>query len=84
MKKYEKPNLIVFSLVGNENLCGGCDNKLSKNENLNKTIAWLVGDDDNILTKEETSYLFGMGEECSKEVEGYCKFTSTAQNVAWS
>lgn len=85
MKKiYEKPNLTMFSLVGNENICGGCTLKLSENTTLNETIAFLLFDADGILTRAEASNVFGNGEDgCVRVVDNYCKFTSSG-NVSWS
>ena len=90
-KKYEKPNLTMFSLIGNENICGGCDNgiKLSQDTGYAEVFDRFYGNLDGVLTKEEASNLFGLENQCSTKIEGYCKFTSaeftsTVQKIAWS
>lgn len=84
MKHYVKPTVEIYSLCGNETICGGCTEKLNSNNNLNILLGLDYGDKDGVLTKQEAGMLFGVGESCQTEVEGYCKFTGTAQNVSWS
>ena len=84
MKKYEKPTVEIFLLSGNETICGGCVNKLCDDETLNGEIAWLINDADGVLTKEEASSLFGPEDSCAVEINGYCKFTGTANSISWS
>lgn len=84
MKHYEKPTVEIYLLSGNETICGGCTNKLRDNKNLNTLIGLDYGNLDGVLTKQEASMLFGVGEGCHTEVDGYCKFTGTAQSVSWS
>ena len=85
-KKYEKPNLTMFSLVGNENICGGCDGgiKLSEDSTWNTLFGLDYGNMDGVLTRDEASNLFGMQDECSTKIDGYCKFTGSILNFAWS
>lgn len=86
MKHYEKPTVEMYSLCGNETICGGCDEKLKENENLNILFGLDYGNLDGVLTEEEADMLFGMGDDCKGkiQVEGYCKFTGAAQNISWS
>lgn len=84
MKHYVKPSVEIYSLTGNETICGGCAEKLNSNKNLNTLLGLDYGDLDGVLTKQEASTLFGLGEGCQTEVDGYCKFTGTAQSISWS
>lgn len=84
MKHYEKPAVEIYSLCGNETICGGCGEKLKDNKNLNTLLGLEYGDMDGTLTKNEANMLFGVGEGCQVEVERYCKFTGTEQNISWS
>ena len=85
-RKYEKPNLTMFSLVGNETICGGCSDgiKLSQDSTMKEFIDRYYGNFDGVLTKEEASNLFGIEDSCATQIDGYCKFTGTVQNIAWS
>lgn len=94
MKKYEKPRLIALSLEGNERLCGDCAEKgattliaLNKSEFLWLDNIPLVGDRDGVLEESDTVNAFGSGEDCTFQVEGYCKFSGADQSfvsIAWS
>ena len=88
MKTYQKPIMIALSLTGNEQLCGSCsENKLRDNAALNANLAWLVNDEDGVLTKREAEKLFSASESCattSPLLEEYCKFTSAGISIAWS
>ena len=85
MKNYKKPTVEIYVLAGNETICGGCGEKLSENTDLNTFLGLDYGDGDGVLTKAESENLFGLGESCSTEINGYCKFTSTGiSNLSWS
>lgn len=85
MKHYEKPTIEIYSLCGNEAICGGCTNKLNKNDgNLNTLLGLDYGNKDGVLTEDEANMLFGLDESCQTKIDGYCKFTGTAQNISWS
>ena len=90
MKKYEKPMLMAVSVSGNDQLCGSCadDGKdpLYKNPTGPEAslIDRVIGNKDGTLTRDEAIAAFGPGENCSKEINQYCKFTSTGITVAWS
>lgn len=85
-KKYKKPNLTIFSILGNENICGGCDGaiKINENDTLKELFGLQYGNYDGVLTKDEAKNLFGMELQCADQVIGYCKFTSTFEMIAWS
>lgn len=85
-KKYEKPNLTIFSIIGNENICGGCEDgvKVSENDTLKELFGLHYGNFDGVLTKDEVKNLFGMEPQCAEQVMGYCKFTSSYDKIAWS
>lgn len=84
MKHYVKPTVEIYSLLGNETICGGCALKLRDDAILNAQVAFSILDADGVLTKDEADMLFGLEAGCNTKVEGYCKFTGTAQNVSWS
>ena len=89
MTKYEKPMMTVLSLTGNEQLCGSCrDNNASillvnDQTGLADQLDWLAGNGDGTLTRSEAMAMFGSGDECSRVVDAYCKYTG-ATTVAWS
>ena len=51
MKNYVKPTVEIYTLSGNETICGGCDIKIKDNASLGATLDFLGGNDDggNIL-----------------------------------
>ena len=92
MKTYQKPVLVALSLNANDRLCGECtDHNASILLYQDPTgffaqyLDLLVGNSvDGVLTREELENLFGPGENCRVEADGYCKFSSTGLTVAWS
>ena len=88
MKDYIKPTIEIYSLLGNETICGGCEEKLRDNTAMNGLIARFFPETDPNgdfkLSRDEVSVIFGDGEGCQQEVIGYCKFTSTTSGLSWS
>ena len=86
MKYYEKPTVEMYSLNGNETICGGCQVKLKLEENASiaETLDFLGGNADDVLTKAEVSMIFGSNEDCQNPVETYCKFNGTVSGLSWS
>lgn len=88
MKHYEKPTVEMYSLCGNETICGGCESKLMNNSNLKQLITMdfpeTDSNGDKNLSKDEVLAMFGTGESCKIEIEGYCKFTGTVSGLSWS
>ena len=84
MKHYVKPTVEMYSLSGNETICGGCGIKLRDDKYRNGLFDLEYGNRDGTLTKEEAEVLFGMDEACNIKIDDYCKFTSTAQSISWS
>ena len=92
MKTYEKPRLMFLSLSGNDRLCGDCanGNVLYQNPDMAALMMDMYQIPDrtgNGPSRDDFVGLFGNTElECSNKLDGYCKFSSTAERaiIAWS
>lgn len=84
MKIYKKPSIEIYTLSGNETICGGCDVKIRDDATLGNQLDFLGGNMDGKLTKDEAELIFGTNESCVNEVEDYCKFLGTVSNLSWS
>lgn len=92
MKTYEKPRLMALSLSGNERLCGDCAQRgasllLYQDKEIAAFLMELYGFGSGDPDASDFVGVFGLTEQCSKKIVGFCKYSSldeTGQTVAWS
>lgn len=86
MKAYAKPAMMALSISANDQLCGSCT--FSTRENQDKFLIYLdtpeakwEDDGDRILEPKESA-IFGLGEDCTFEYEGYCKHKAVENGLS--
>ena len=85
MKAYVKPAMTALSISANDQLCGSCTFSTRENKDifsiyLNIPKAEWNDDGDGILEPGESA-IFGPGEDCHFEYEGYCKHAAVQNKL---
>ena len=90
-KTYEKPRLMALSLSGNDQLCGTCadNNGLLLKDHPEQAMAMMkfysFGNMADGADRGDFAGVFGPESQCSsRQIDDYCKFTSSGTLVAWS